>query len=185
MAEPINIDNVRALNNLQLASMYVIYIPDFYGEGDDTNLKFTITAREANIPGKTKTGIAFRFLNKQIILPGGTEYDGEWAVTMVLNEGHEVYDEINKWVYDVDTSPLLRTVKKDAYIFLLKTDGNTINKAFKLIGLFPKTKLPVEALSQEGTDTHVTYEITFAYDDIDYDEDNLILDLFPQLESIV
>lgn len=189
------IDSIKAITNLQTNFMWKVVldgIPTWKGspisgtqiganagsEVVSTNTavnfsnEFIITTRESSIPGKTRAKKNFRYLNKQISLPLGTTHDGVWSVKCVMPEKGFLYGRLIQWFYDVDhlsnlgSGTSATSFRTNATVSLLNLDGSVTNTAYKLFGLLPKTLPGIDDLSQESTDGHIMFDMTFAFDDI-------------------
>jgi hypothetical protein len=161
-----NVSNIKKFSNLQTNFMFHCYTQPIAGVFTAAT-DFTILARETSILAKTRDTINWRKNGRQTSLPFSISHDGEWVVTVNLDESAATYMDFCNWFYKVDQMKVNGTdYKSNAVIQLLNLDSSVTNTAFALIGIYPKTVPAVEGLNQENTEGHITFEMTFAVDDV-------------------
>ena len=157
---------IKTISNLQTNFMYLAFLRPIAGIITDTQT-FTITTRETAVPAKTRTKIDYRFLNRQMSIRQGVTHEGEWRVTMVLEEKGTFYHDFVKWYYAVDKSQLNgQDYKTSVVIQLLNIDGSTTNTAYAILGIYPTNIPNLDGLNQENTEGHLTFEAVFGFDDV-------------------
>lgn len=168
-----DINKLKAIGQLQATYMWHVTIPVIPFVGIN-NLEFQI--RTTTIPGKTRSKNVIRYLGQQYTLPGAVEWDGEWSATIIMSEIHEVFDKMILWNNAIDRvgGVAIESIKTSAYIRLLGLNKTVINKRFILTGLYPLSYPEIGDLDQSGVDGHITFDQVLAYDDIDFDPNNVL-----------
>ena len=158
---------LKSLSNLQTNFMYLAYLQPVNALKVAFDAQtFTITARETEIPAKTRTKVDFRFLGRQMSIRQGVTHEGEMRVTMVLDNNATFYTPFVNWYYQIDKSTLAGELKSNMVLQLLNVDGKTTNSVYAIIGCYPLNIPNLAGLNQEGTEGHLTFEATFGFDDI-------------------
>lgn len=170
----VDIERMKNIGNFQATFMWHISIPQIPFVGGNT---FEFQARSTTIPGKTLNTNLLRYLGKQFKLPGAVSYDGDWTVTVIMSEVHELYDAMIRWGDNIPANSVARNVqsiKTSAYIQLMALDGVTVNKRFVMDGMFITNYPEISGLDQSATEGHINYDLTFSYDDINFDYENAL-----------
>ena len=183
-----NVTNVRNYGNLQTNYMWRVWIPrvptvipgadfNYLGAlGDpqaaNSNLTFTALTRSLTVPGKTRDTVKIRFLNTSVMVSMGDNYNNDNKITLsvIMDEGMVVYRKIKDWYESVMFKGLpLFNPEAEAFVELIDLSGSKQNIVMKFIGLTPTSIPDITDLNQENTEGYVTMEITFSFDDIEYD----------------
>lgn len=172
----IDVQNLKSVGMMQNNYMFHVNIPmiPFIGAN---NLEFLV--RSTTIPGVDLMKDNIRFLDEQYNLPAARVIsDPTWTVTVLMDETHTLLDQIVKWYYAIPENsfgPNVQSIKTDAYIKLLGLDKDNVNKRVKLLGLFILDIPDIAGLSQTGTKGHVSLNLKFAFDDVDWDPNNQLV----------
>ena len=168
------IQKLKNLGMFQNTFMFHISIPMIPKLGIN-NLQFTI--RSTTIPAYNRNKNLIRYLNRQYTLSGGSEHDAEWTFNNLVTENFDDYNKIVKWFYAVDTYSVgiqVDEIKADAYVKLLGLNESVVTHRFKLLGVYPLNIPEVGELNQENADGFIQTDHNFAFDSIDYDENNAL-----------
>lgn len=166
MAELAQLKNLGMMQNPYMWNIEIPVIP-FIGENN-----FVFQARSSTIPGKTRNKNIIRYLGKQYTQPAAVEYDGEFTVTIMMPEQHVLYNQLILWHQLIDTTATglaVQAIKTKIYIRLLSLGNNVITKRFLLDGAYVLGIPEIGGLDVTAGDGTIEYDVTFAYDDIDYD----------------
>jgi hypothetical protein len=169
-----SLQKLKGLGMMQNTFMFHISIPMIPKLGIN-NLQFLI--RSTSIPAYNRNKNLIRYLNKQYTLPGGKEADGEWTYTSLVTEDLSDHNKIVKWFYSVDEFAVgtqVDEIKADAYVKLLGLNEDVVTHRFKVKGIYPLIIPEIGELNQENADGFIQPDYNFAYDEIDYDEDNAL-----------
>jgi len=170
-----DVTQLKAIGNIQNKYLFHVNIPTMpLGVGVNN---FEFLARTTTIPGKERKADIIRYMGGQYSLPHIKINPGtsEWTINILMDETHTVYDKLMKWFYAVEANSngvAVQTIKTDAFVKLLGLDSSYTNKRFKVLGIFPTKIGDIAGLDQSATDGHVTFDITFSYDTLDFDINN-------------
>ena len=169
-----DIAKVKSFDNMQNTFMFYVQIPNSVW-GLDT-LEFFV--RSTTIPEYRLNKDVIRYMNLQTTQAGGKVHDSEWSVTAILPESFETYNALVRWFNAVSGFEGMASsfaIKSTAYIKLLGLDKTKVNKRMKIYGIYPLKIPSLDGLDMSQTEGHISLDIQFAFDYIDYDEENLIL----------
>ena len=146
----------------------VITFPSYAGGSDESRATaFMVTA--ASLPSQNMGTIEQKYMGRVLKIPGDRTYE-EWNCT-VLNDGDmSLHTAFTKWQNGINSfnsniMPDISDMYSQVEIHQLNTKGERIkSQTIKLA--YPTTVGAVE-LSHENSDTLSTFEVTFAYSDID------------------
>lgn len=171
----IDIGKLKNIGMMQNTYMFHINIPTIPFIGAN-NLEFYV--RSSKIPGRKRDFDTIRFLGEQYNLPGGRTWnDGsEWTVNVLIDENHSVLDQLIKWFDAIRENAVglnVQSIKTTAYCKLLGLDKENTSKRFKINGIFI-LNIPPQEFDQTNTSGHINVGIRFAYDDVDWDQNNVL-----------
>lgn len=146
----------------QRSSKYKIYIT---GDGDLSD--FNVLCSQSSFPSVSITPIEVYKQGRKIMLPGETEYENTWTVTVYQTEEHDLRNKILDWKDKIDDyhenkhqGDLDQMMSQGCKVVQLNAQGDeTVTYRFQ--NMFPSGVGQVE-LSDETTNTIQTFDVTFS-----------------------
>ena len=169
-----DIATVKAIGNMQNTFMFYVNI-DIPTLADKSANKLEFVIRSTTVPEYRQGKNLMRFLNRQYNLPAGKEHDGEWSVTALLPEDMSTFNILVDWFKSIDgkTGRTVTDIKGSATVKLLGLDKTKVNKIFYIKGIFLMKIPAIDGLDMSQAEGHVSTELQFAYDEIEYDSTSL------------
>jgi hypothetical protein len=167
-----DINQLKTIGMMQNTFMWEANVPMIPYLGIN-NLRFLI--RSSNIPGKTRHITTLRYMGEQFNLPMATSHEGKWTCGILMDETHNVYDQIIKWheyCTQYATGISVNTIKTEIQLKLLSVNKNITTKRIRLLGAFPEGIPSIDQLDQSQTEGVVVLNLNFAIDDIDHNPTN-------------
>lgn len=170
------VNTIKTFGNLQTTFMWTLSFDTVPVSGTATSSStdatsgalapWSMVVRTTSLPKKERAFKNFRYKNRQIAIPMGTEHEGEWKCTVVMTQTSGILQGFINWFYLVDSINVDADYKANASLVLQNLDGSLSNSKYKIIGIYPVNVPSLEGLNQENTDGHVQFDMVFGFDDM-------------------
>ncbi len=167
--------NVLAGSAVYLPHQFIVTftgdVPDMIKPDPNSNESFTYYVKSAKVPKIDLKEHKVAFLSQEFVVPGGVQYDGSWAVDVLLTNDLLHYNSLYEWQQwyanlkndggssDGHIKAIPNTI---AHVKLLDSTMQQEIKEFNLVGIFP-TKIPDLSMKYENASNGVSFNCTFMY----------------------
>jgi len=138
---------------------------------------FTYSVIQASVPSKDREVKKKRFYNETWTVPAGDDWDHKWDCTILMSELGFEYDILRYWFEYVRVAESLQDAKGSIKVELNRMDGNSVNKVFDLVGVYPLNIPEISDLNHDEKLGMIKLKCNFAFDKVNYGVLDNIFDL--------
>jgi hypothetical protein len=131
--------------------------------------------RSTSIPGISNEIEIVNTNNNRFTLPKKIKIEHEWSTKVLMSQDHLWYDTLVQWYKNVHFGIAGQVSFKAPAAFIVLLDQEYIpTKVIQLAGLYPSNVPELSELNYESIENMIELDCKFTFDDINFDENNLL-----------